>query len=234
MANFNKIQGNQPLLLNNPQIIWIVKSGYLAVFTTLFDENEPLGSRRYLFSVNAGEVLLGATPKDRRGILAIALEEAELISININDFINQIQVGDRSNSTLLSNWINHWQELEIQDFPLELNLKISVSKIAQFHNFLFDYLNLAEIQKKQEQFKRFQEREYLNKQVKKTALGELTAVLHPRETELFIEGTPLLMAAGAVGRAMGITIHPPAQFDFLNRVKDPLEAIASNSESFNS
>ncbi|MFM6450492.1 MAG: NHLP bacteriocin export ABC transporter permease/ATPase subunit, partial [Planktothrix sp.] len=231
MVNFNKIQGNQPLLLNNPQIIWIVKSGSLAVFTTLFEENEPLGSRRYLFSVNAGEILLGSTPKDRRGILAIAVEETELIPLNINDFITQIQTGDHSNFTLLSSWINHWQELGIQDFPLDFeNAKISVSKIAQFQDFLFDYLNLVAIQKKQEQFKRFQEREYLNHQVKKAALGELTTVLHPRETELFTEGTPLIIAVGAVGRAMGIMIHPPAQFDTLNRVKDPLEAIANSSQ----
>ncbi|HEY9866349.1 MAG TPA: hypothetical protein V6D21_19410 [Candidatus Obscuribacterales bacterium] len=231
MVNFNKIQGNQPLFLNHQQTIWLVQSGSLAVFTTLFEGNELLGSRRYLFSVNIGEVLLGATPKDRRGILAIAVEETQLIPLNINDFITQIQAGDRSNLTLLSRWINHWQELGIQDFPLNSqNHQISVSKIVQFHDFLFDYLNLAEIQKKQEQFKRFQEREHLNYQLKKAALGELTSVLHPRETELLTEGTPLLIAVGAVGRAMGIMIYPPTQFDTLNRVKDPLEAIANSSQ----
>ncbi|SKB13850.1 Cyclic nucleotide-regulated ABC bacteriocin/lantibiotic exporter (fragment) [Planktothrix sp. PCC 11201] len=231
MVNLNKIQGNQPLLLDNPQTIWLVKSGSLAVFTTLFEGNEPLGSRRYLFSVHAGEALFGATPKERRGLLAISVEETEVTSLNINDFITRIQAGDHSNFTLLSNWIKHWQELGIQDFFLDCqNFKISLSKMTQFHDILLDYLILAEIQKKQEKFQRFQEREHLNRQVREAALEALTGVLEPHKTECFAEGTPLLIASGAVGRAMGITIHPPAQSEILNRVQDPLDAIANSSQ----
>lgn len=311
----NRIKGNELLLLNEPQTIWIVQSGSLAVFTSLFESKEPKGSRRYLFGVNAGEALFGATPKNRRGILAVALEETELIPVNIDDLIAQIRAGDRSDMAILSSWIHHWgdwlltqrlttpdnilladtsqylslqkgqawrsppetiawiklqqgevcwmgiEELKLNPaspvFPLgsrmwilakeqvELQLgikdfkidssrqnfaEISPATITQFHEFLLQYLNLREIQKKEEQYRQFKEREDLNRQVRETALGELTGVLHPRLAEHFVEGTPLLIAAGAVGRAIGITINPPAKSEDLSRVKEPLEGIARASQ----
>ncbi|GAB1537860.1 hypothetical protein NUACC21_05150 [Scytonema sp. NUACC21] len=36
----------------------------------------------------------------------------------------------------------------------------------------------------------------------------------------------LLIAAGAVGRVLGITIYPPSNCEDLRRVRNPLEAIA--------
>ncbi|MEG4809516.1 hypothetical protein QUA82_18065 [Microcoleus sp. F8-D3] len=91
-------------------------------------------------------------------------------------------------------------------------------------------LDLLISQKQAEEFNRFQQREQLNRQVTQTALGELTEVLHPRKTELSEEGTPLLIAAGAVGKAQGITVNPPAGSEDLGRVKDPMEAIARSSQ----
>lgn len=315
IQKINRIKGNEPLLLDDPQIIWIVQSGSLALFTTLFEGKKPKGSRRYLFAVNAGKALFGANPKQQRGILAVALEETELIALNIDDFMAEIRADNCSSMALLSNWIHHWGEwligqkltppdntlqvdfsqylslqkgqalrslpetiawVKVQQgeacwmgikelklnpsspvFPLvskiwilaeeEVELKLGIrefeidsqsqnlgeiysSTVIQFHDFLLQLLNLLEVKKKEEQFRRFQERELLNRQIKETALGELTEVLHPRQTDLFPEGTPLLIAAGAVGRAMGITINPPAKSEDLSRVKDPLEAIARASQ----
>lgn len=92
------------------------------------------------------------------------------------------------------------------------------------------HLHLEELRKKNEKFRQFQEREHLNKKVTEAALKQLTGVLHPRETEVFLEGTPLLIASGAVGRATGIIIHPPGESEDLSRLKDPLEAIARASQ----
>ncbi|MEB3280590.1 MAG: NHLP bacteriocin export ABC transporter permease/ATPase subunit [Lyngbya sp.] len=229
-----QIQGNQPLLLNEPETLWIVNSGSLAVFTTVFEGQEPKGNRRYLFTVNSGEALLGATPKDERGILAIALEKTELSALNIEYFITQIRAGDRSSFALLSGWVNHWEKLAIPDLPLNSKIlkcpEISPSKLAEFHHFLFYHLNREEINKKAEKFRKFQEREHLNKNVTETAFKQLTGVLHPPKTEVFLEGTPLLIASGAVGRATGIIINPPAESEDFSRLKYPLEAIARASQ----
>ncbi len=102
--------------------------------------------------------------------------------------------------------------------------------IAQLHELclhLFDSLVQREAIAEQQ---RFQERERINRQATATALGELVSVLQPQADEFLQEGTDLLIAAGAVGRALGITIRPPAKSENLDRVKNPLEAIARASQ----
>ncbi len=51
----------------------------------------------------------------------------------------------------------------------------------------------------------------------------------PQQDYLYLEGAPLLVAAGAVGKALGVTICPPAKSEDLARIKEPLEAIARAS-----
>ncbi|MEH2078538.1 MAG: hypothetical protein V7K89_00535 [Nostoc sp.] len=75
----------------------------------------------------------------------------------------------------------------------------------------------------------FQARKKLNYEVKLTALGNLASVLKPQRSELIQEGTPLLIAAGAVGRALGIKIQPPLRSENMQRIQEPLEAIARAS-----
>jgi NHLM bacteriocin system ABC transporter ATP-binding protein len=103
--------------------------------------------------------------------------------------------------------------------------------LADLHSKFFDYLNSLQQQETETAFRQFQQREQLNRQVVDSALSKLASVLQPQqETAFFQQGTPLLVAAGAVGRAMGITISPPAQSDNLSQVQDPVEAIARSSQ----
>ena len=74
-----QVKGNQPLLLNNPQQVWFVKSGLLAIFATKIVNSEATGSRRYLFSVSAGEVVFGTQLFDEWGLLAVAIQQTELL-----------------------------------------------------------------------------------------------------------------------------------------------------------
>ncbi|MGK7926379.1 MAG: NHLP bacteriocin export ABC transporter permease/ATPase subunit [Spirulina sp.] len=60
------------------------------------------------------------------------------------------------------------------------------------------------------------------------ALQELASILNP--STHFPQGeTPLLMAMGAVGKTLGITIRPPAKSENLDAVKEPVAAIARAS-----
>ncbi|MBW4458208.1 MAG: NHLP bacteriocin export ABC transporter permease/ATPase subunit, partial [Nostoc indistinguendum CM1-VF10] len=61
------------------------------------------------------------------------------------------------------------------------------------------------------------------------ALGELASSLGTQEATFFLEGAPLLVVAGAVGRCLGVKIRPPAKSENLKRVKEPLEAIVRAS-----
>jgi NHLM bacteriocin system ABC transporter ATP-binding protein len=101
--------------------------------------------------------------------------------------------------------------------------------LSQLHTQLLHYTYLLDEQEAQEELQRLRDRQRLNRQVTAEALGELASTLNYQDGDFFLEGTPLLVAAGAVGRAMGVKIRPPARSENLKRVKEPLEAIVRAS-----
>jgi NHLM bacteriocin system ABC transporter ATP-binding protein len=105
-----------------------------------------------------------------------------------------------------------------------------VSSISQLHAYFFYYFNILEQQQIEAEFHRFQERQQINRRMIESSMGELASVLQSQTDEFLPQGTHLLMAAGAVGRAMGIDIRPPAQSENVDRVKDPIEVIARASQ----
>jgi NHLM bacteriocin system ABC transporter ATP-binding protein len=124
------------------------------------------------------------------------------------------------------------------DSPAELELVPLADMIAtegwlaglsQFHRYLSYTLDTLEQAAIETEFSRFQERERLNQQVATSALTELMSPLEPAQAIFFEEGSPLLVATGAVGRALGILIRPPAASEDFSRLKDPLDAIARAS-----
>jgi NHLM bacteriocin system ABC transporter ATP-binding protein len=307
----HRIKGNEPLLLNDPQTFWIVQSGTLVLFATQVERGEPKGHRRYLFSVGVGNALFGSELWEQWGILAVALEETELLPLPIADLTASLTGNNIEAIALVEAWIeklgdvisksqlvvpmnleqtNNSRYLSLQKqqalsypgnevvwlhlddgnvkwmgiegltlnknsiiFPLAPGMWLEAEELtelhiaqtgeleaedieqipnslAQLHTYFFHYLNLLVLKNKERDFRLFLERQQLNNQATEVALGALTTVLEPHKTAYFQEGTPLLIAAGAIGRALGITIRPPAQSEDLNRVKDPLEAIARTSQ----
>ncbi|MBV9386181.1 MAG: NHLP bacteriocin export ABC transporter permease/ATPase subunit [Chroococcidiopsidaceae cyanobacterium CP_BM_ER_R8_30] len=120
-------------------------------------------------------------------------------------------------------------ELDIVNTASISDSNLLLEGIAQLHKLSLRLLNLLEQQEAIAEQQRFQERERLNRQVTVEALEEIASVLQPKPADFLTEGTDLLIAAGAVGRALGITIYPPAKSEDLSRVKNPLEAIARAS-----
>lgn len=305
------IKSNQPVLLDDPDGFWLVRSGSMSLFTVALAQGIPSGARHYLFSVTAAEALFGFAidpdSEQSRGILAVATEETELLKFSL------WHLGDETVNThfpavnLLESWIQHlnealkpvaptslsvqaigrkflsltpgqifqplkgtvaWVQVQqgnahwmgFEEFPLtstsavmpfgsgmwlraadtieialqetrELeDLEVLADGLEQLHHYFRHCLTLIEQQQTAAAFQRFQEREHLNQQVTKSTLGELASVLEPKGVAaLPVEGTDLLVAAGAVGRALDVMIQPPARSEELNRVKDPLEAIARAS-----
>ncbi len=306
-----KLKGNQPLLLDDPEAFWLIRTGSMSLFTVALMDGVPNGARQHLFSANAGEALFGmAIDRDSeqcRGLLAVAIEETELLKCSLWHLGDQTIAPDFSAIPLLETWIHHlsaalkpventalsvqtigrkflsltpgqtfqplkgtvsWVQVQqgsarwmgLEAFPLnptsagmpfgvgmwlqaedtieialleihELeDLDTLVAGLEQLHGYFLHCLDIIEQQTTEAAFRRFQERELLNRQVTESTLDELASVLKPQGiAPLSSEGTPLLIAAGAVGRAMDVTIQPPARSEELNRVKDPLEAIARAS-----
>lgn len=320
------VKGNEPLLLDDPQKVWVVKSGSLVLHSVLVENSEIKGNRRFLFNIGASEALFGVTlaptanEPELRGILAVALEETELLELTWADLLEAIQEGNHEAIAWLEGWLCHLGEWlseqptvtttpansiiaedthyisllkeqtlvpprpSLSDSQLgqrvawidvrqgsaswlgitELNVDTNsppmplvfgtwltaensvevyttptseletveeiAASVSQLHTYFFYYFLLLEQQQLELEFQRFQERQQINRRMIESSMGELASILQSQEAEFFPEGNRLLMAAGAVGRSMGIDIRSPAQSEDFERVKDPVEVIARASQ----
>src|SRR5512136_1620264 len=226
-----RLKGNEPLLLDDPKKVWVILSGSVALFATKVKENSPEGERRYLFSAGVGEALFGAafegglqreagTPV---GILAVAVEATELSQMALGDLAAQVAAGEAGALALVRGWVRHLGETGCWEYPeaesrgdLLLKEPVSAAELPAFlagsHADFFRYLNWLEREETEAGFRQFVERERVNRQAVRGALLQLATALQPQGVEPAVqEGAPLLAAAGAVGRALGIEVRPPAQ-----------------------
>ena len=65
------ISGNKPIVLDDPDVAWIVFSGYVEVFTVRAEAGEPVGARSHLFRATDGTALFGIRA-DTDGIRLLA------------------------------------------------------------------------------------------------------------------------------------------------------------------
>ncbi|MEH1898413.1 MAG: NHLP bacteriocin export ABC transporter permease/ATPase subunit [Nostoc sp.] len=314
-GEYYQFKGNEPIILNDPETIWVVKSGSLAVFAIPMKEGIAEGSRRYLFTTRTRQAMFGivsdSLPMPYQ-LLAVSIEETELLKVSIKDFQKFLADGNDEALTLIEGWIEQlglvlssvtphalpFQEEGIRYFslsngqifqpqrelvswvqiqrgyaiwmgfeellvtpqsgllplsadmwfqaedPVELetlntaeieDANILFRGLFQLQVYFLQSLFLLEKQEKAVELNRFKERQHLNDRVMKETLGELASLLQsPQITaSAQIEANDfdqaLLIAAGAVGRTLGVTIRPPAKSEDLKRVQDPLQAIARAS-----
>ena len=238
------IKSNSFLPLDAPNTVWMVKDGAMAVFAIASTNGSPQGARRYLFDIAPGDVLLGiATVFEGQShqLIAVAYEETHLVSIALVDWIGQVIADHNGTRELLLQPLRQWSDrlaAVIRDADISLNaikvdgldtLELVSECLERFHaDFLLclHQLDQTETLTRSDQFR---SRLRLNQEASDRALSNLTAIFRRKEAEFFQEGTALLIAAGAVGKAMGIEIRPPARSEDPTRVKDPLEAIARSS-----
>ena len=120
-------------------------------------------------------------------------------------------------------------ELTIETTKTLRDVKTLLAGLSQLHKLLLTYVKFQTKQEYNEELQRLNAQENLNHEVTVTALSELASPLIKRANDLYASGAPLLVAAGAVGRTLKVTIRPPSASENLNRVKEPLEAIARAS-----
>lgn len=312
-GKYYRFNGNEPLLLHDPQTVWVVRSGSMSLFAITIKNGNPEGKRRYLFSVKSAEAMFSTAPEpqgEQLQILAVSLEETELFRMSRKDFEYMLankqgyavdlverwiyQLGsavasepDRSLNvlgagrkcfSLASNeifrpetgsicwvriqrgcarlmgfaelvlepgsgilplstymWLLSEDTLELESFRTEeiQEADTLMVSLAQLQIDFLQMINLLSKQEIQQEIRFCQEREHLKRQVMDETLGELSSVLQRREIAIspkVIHGSspdqPLLVAAGAVGHALGITICPPARSEDFKRLKDPIDAPA--------
>jgi NHLM bacteriocin system ABC transporter ATP-binding protein len=304
-----QIRGNQPLLLNNSQIMWMVQSGALAVFAIRIRQGIMEGDRRYLFTVYPDEALFSVEvdQSDQVGLIAVALEPTTVRPVSIHD--EMISASALAWTDVLEGWItklgqiDRWPQIkpgglvsqlmprmeyvslvpgqwlqpfsdrilwvqirqgsarwmrhsdflldrETGLFPVSYNIAIEGAEplelsvhstsdvsdplrllegLARLHTYYLRTIEQLREAEEQESFLRFHERQQLNQRLTHRTIQTLATILQPQGKGGMAMETPLLIAAGAVGKALGVTIEPPMQSEDLKRVKEPLEAIARSS-----
>lgn len=315
-----RFKGNEPLLLDDPQSVWVLQSGSMSLFAITIENGNLEGRRRHLFNVESGEAMFSTAPEPRKKqyqLLAVSLEDTELLKLSRYDFESLLASQQCYAFDLVECWINHlgsafacepdgivkFPEPKIQFLSLAdgevfrpypntvswVSIQRGNAKLMGFSELMqepasgmlplggtmwlqaegtaelelhtkeiqsSDTLMIALVQMQMDFLKtinlflrlenrkevvRFQERKRLNYQLMEETLGELSGVLQTTQIPVQISlnapaplkaansDRELLTAVGAVGRALGITINPPAKSENLKRVKQPLEAIARAS-----
>lgn len=300
-----RVKGNEPILLDDPQKVWLVQSGSMALFAVTVKDSVIEGTRRYLFSISQGDAFFGIFVNDfneHRQILAVPIGETEVLQVNQECFRELVAKVDARAIAWVEGWLGQlgtvlshiatpaiqvraeggaqfslshgqtfqpesgvicWVQIQqgtvrwmgfeeltlttaVGTFPLSdrmwleavegvqlvtetttdfRNLDILFGGLSQLHTQLMRCIDLLDQREAEEELQRLRDRQLLNRQVTAEALGELASTLNSQDGDFSLEGTPLLVAAGAVGRAMGVEIRPPARSEDLKRVKEPLEAI---------
>jgi len=304
-GKFYRINGNQPILLDDPRDVWVVQSGSVALFAVTLNKGAVEGTRRYLFSTGSGEALLGTASNSSnqyRQILAVPIGETELLKVDQECFRELVANADARVVGLIEGWIEkignvlfdiatpaiqvkaekqgRFSLIDGQTFQLEPDtvswVRIQQGKVrwmgfpsltfttasrivplshqmwleaegsvqlvteitsairksdlllqglSQLHVQLLDGIHILQERERSEELQRLEAQEQLNSQVTAEALGELASTLGTQRTEYLLDDSPLLVAAGAVGKALGVPIRPPGKGEELKRVKEPLEAI---------
>ena len=107
------LSGNKTFLIHNPQDTWEIEFGSVGIFAVSCQQGNPTGPRRYLFTVNEHELLLGCVPRGY-GLIAIAFEPTTLHLISSACVKANHQIR-RDQTHKLATWFNHFSE--ISGFP---------------------------------------------------------------------------------------------------------------------
>ncbi|MCC5638196.1 hypothetical protein LC593_20640 [Nostoc sp. CHAB 5844] len=185
----------------------------------------------------------GLEPTNSICILAVATTETRLLRMTLGE-LESDRTPDYNASTnsftaihLITTWFERLSSVfQLTTIPLPPPQLSSQTPrdtqrviLKNFHDSFVSSLQELDHSAQQENLIQFQARERLNQKMTTTALAGFVSLLDTQESSAALIGDPLLIAAGAVGRAMEIPIRPAAKSEDMKRVKDPLEAIARAS-----
>jgi NHLM bacteriocin system ABC transporter ATP-binding protein len=109
--------GHQPIELHDPQQVWVVQAGAVAIFVVTINQDQIAGQRQYLCTINANEAIFGAAD-DRQQLLAVPMGSADLLELDRNCWQTLCQQQDPRIQTWLNNWLGHLTPiLATQPFP---------------------------------------------------------------------------------------------------------------------
>jgi NHLM bacteriocin system ABC transporter ATP-binding protein len=102
-------QGYQPLELQNPQQVWVVESGAVAIFVVATKSGDPAGNsgpRQYLCTIEAPAAMFGASATTAQ-LLAVPLGTAQILELAPECWQ---ELGDRDDPRIAT-WLRGWFDL---------------------------------------------------------------------------------------------------------------------------
>ncbi|MBP2662602.1 MAG: bacteriocin system transporter, ATP-binding protein [Firmicutes bacterium] len=85
------IDGQMPILLNDPDVLWIVQSGAVDVFTVAIQDGQPKGKRSHIFKAEVGQVLFGMEHERSVGLLICGIPGTTILKRNIPQAIQLLR-----------------------------------------------------------------------------------------------------------------------------------------------
>ncbi|HSA94160.1 MAG TPA: NHLP bacteriocin export ABC transporter permease/ATPase subunit [Terriglobales bacterium] len=118
------VEGNEPILLDHADTLWLVESGLVAVYAA---NEHGKGERRLLFTVAGGQLLVPAATGNRETdmrLVAVALEPVRLLPGSRRELAHALAGGDHQALSLLERWIrNLGSAIEAEgDSPVTVNV----------------------------------------------------------------------------------------------------------------
>ncbi len=104
------VTANKPILLNDPEMVWIIYSGVVDLFATPVVDNEVTGVRTHLFRSQAGQILFGLPMAVETAVTTTILVsgiQARLLGIKRTRFLKlaaELEYADLI-TTMIDDWI---------------------------------------------------------------------------------------------------------------------------------
>lgn len=205
-----QLPGNRRLLLNDPERIWWVQSGILAIFAVSVQDQVLVRTHRYLFSCEPGSTLWGTAPKGDRGytLMAVSLETTTLRLLNRASLTQLLTQTQRDELAALKTWVQK-VEIAVQEAKNRRNkdrsdtvtssieassepVSLDFDELVQLNSSLLDRLEALEIKEQTEAYDRLQLRDRINHQTTLDVMTELAELLRPNLGRSRLESPEIL------------------------------------------
>jgi NHLM bacteriocin system ABC transporter ATP-binding protein len=98
--------GHWPIELTDPQQVWVVQSGSIAIFAVTADRDRIAGQRQYICTISANEAIFGALD-DAQKLLAVPLGTAEVLELDRHCWQELCHDRDPRVQTWLAGWLGY-------------------------------------------------------------------------------------------------------------------------------
>jgi ATP-binding cassette subfamily C protein len=221
------LRGNEELRLDEPDTLWVVERGGLALFLVerVDGDGATPAARRHLFERERGQAVFGFPRPDDDAhptVVAVALEDTAL---------RRVATGPGEDAArLVVEWAERWRT-HLGESPAIDAVVADAARadLVAFHRAVLERVHQRDVEEREVERTRLDERARLSREVSSQAVEELAAVLEPAGREPLPRGSALFVAASAVARELGMTLKAPARWQEAATLTDPVELIARTS-----